>query len=53
MVFLVGAASFAAWLLVRPATPVRYATVLGERRTEALADGTHVTLNTDSVIEVP
>lgn len=32
--------------------PVSYATSLGERRTEALADGTEVILNTDSALEV-
>ncbi len=31
--------------------PVTYATALGERRTEVLADGTQVVLNTDSAIE--
>lgn len=41
------------WLLLwlKPA-PVRYATTVGQRQTEALADGSRVTLNTDSVLEV-
>lgn len=32
--------------------PVRYATTIGQRQTDVLADGTNVTLNTDSVLEV-
>jgi transmembrane sensor len=32
--------------------PIGYATALGERRTEALSDGSEVTLNTDSAFEV-
>jgi transmembrane sensor len=44
-----------AYLIVRFTAippPVSYATQLGERRTEILADGTHVVLNTDSAVEV-
>ena len=44
-----------AWVVLRlstAATPVRYATVVGQRQTEVLADGSQVTLNTDSIIEV-
>ncbi|MCE4369693.1 FecR family protein [Xanthomonas hortorum] len=36
---------------VAPA-PLSYATAVGERRTEALADGTRMVLNTDSALEV-
>ena len=32
--------------------PARYATALGERRTETLADGSQIVLNTDSSLEV-
>ncbi len=32
--------------------PVVYATALGERRTEILADGTQIVLNTDTVLQV-
>lgn len=48
---LLGGTYFAA---MRMATtpPARYATQLGERRTQMLADGTQVVLNTDTVIEV-
>lgn len=44
-----------AYLAVRLMTalqPVSYATQFGERRTEVLADGTHVVLNTDSLLQV-
>jgi transmembrane sensor len=33
-------------------TSARYATALGERRTENLVDGTRIVLNTDTVVEV-
>lgn len=51
LVLLLGGAWLTAILLAAP-PPARYATQIGERRTETLADGTHVVLNTDSVIEV-
>jgi transmembrane sensor len=51
LALLVGGAYLAMRFLASP-PPVRYATALGERHTEILADGTQVVLNTDSVIEV-
>lgn len=51
LVVLLGGAWLVAILLAAPA-PARYATQLGERRTETLTDGTRVVLNTDSAIEV-
>jgi transmembrane sensor len=51
LALLVGGAHVATRFLAAP-PPVRYATALGERQTEILADGTRVVLNTDSVIEV-
>jgi len=47
---LLGGAYLAARLLASP-PPVTYTTTLGERRTEVLADGTQVVLNTNSAIE--
>lgn len=38
--------------LSAPPDPVGYATTLGEKRTEAMADGTRVVLNTDTALEV-
>lgn len=43
------------WLVLRfqmATTPVRYATAVGARQTDVLADGSRVTLNTDSVLDV-
>lgn len=51
LVLLLGGAYFIAMFAATPPT-ARYATQLGERRTEVLADGTRVVLNTDSAIEV-
>ncbi len=51
LVLLVGGAYLAQRFLTPPPV-VRYATALGERHTETLADGTQVVLNTDSVLEV-
>ncbi|MGC4252329.1 MAG: FecR family protein [Sphingobium sp.] len=39
--------------VVASAEPLLYETAVGERRTIALADGSRVTLNTDSVIRLP
>lgn len=40
-------------LVVPPSVPsIAYATVLGEQRTETLADGSRITLNTDTQVEV-
>jgi len=39
------------WPVAAP-VPVKYATTIGERRTESLPDGTRIVLNTDSMIEV-
>jgi transmembrane sensor len=44
--------TYLGWLYLVPSTAVNYATALGERRTEVLADGTHVVLNTDSALQV-
>lgn len=38
--------------VLQPPPPVSYVTALGERRTETLADGSQVVLNTDSAMEV-
>lgn len=51
LVLLVGA-GVAGLRLWAPPDPIRYATVLGEKRSEAMADGTHVVLNTDTALEV-
>jgi transmembrane sensor len=51
LALLVGGAYLIVRFLASP-PPVRYATELGERHTEILADGTQVVLNTDSVLEV-
>ena len=51
VVVLLGGAWLMTILLAAP-PPARYATQLGERRTETLADGTRVVLNTHSAIEV-
>lgn len=48
---LLGSAYFAARRMAAPLSQ-RYATQLGERRTQVLADGTQVVLNTDTAIEV-
>ncbi|MBL8255988.1 MAG: FecR family protein [Pseudoxanthomonas mexicana] len=37
---------------MQPPPPVGYATVLGERRTETMPDGSEIVLNTDSALEV-
>lgn len=50
LVLLLGGAYLAMRFLGSPPA-VTYATALGERRTETLADGTQVVLNTDSVLE--
>lgn len=51
VVVMAGGFWLSLWLKTAP-TPVRYATTLDERQTEVLADGSHVTLNTDSALEV-
>lgn len=51
LALLVGGAYLAVRFLASP-PPLRYATEIGERHTEILADGTQVMLNTDSVLEV-
>jgi len=51
LVVLVGAGSFFSRLVETP-PPVAYATALGEQRTETLADGTEIVLNTDSAVQV-
>lgn len=48
---LIGGAGLLFWLKTA-VTPVRYVTAIGERQTDVLADGSRVTLNTDSAIEV-
>lgn len=52
LVVMVGAGYFLQPLLNPPPPLVAYATALGERRTETLADGTQLVLNTDSALEV-
>lgn len=51
LVMLLGAGYLTSQFL-RPAEPMRYATTLGERRTETMPDGTEIVLNTDSALEV-
>lgn len=36
----------------KASAPVRYATTIGQRQTDVLADGSNVTLNTDSALEI-
>lgn len=51
LVVLLGA-GYVVSRFMQPAEPVRYATTLGERRTETMPDGTEIVLNTDSALEV-
>lgn len=51
LVLLLGGA-YTATLRIAAPPPLSYATELGERRTEILADGSRVVLNTDSALEV-
>jgi transmembrane sensor len=50
LILLLGVA-YLAMRFMASSPPVTYAAALGERRTEVLADGTQVVLNTDSAIE--
>lgn len=50
LILVLGGAYLGLWFMAS-SPPVTYATALGERRTDVLADGTQVVLNTDSVIE--
>jgi transmembrane sensor len=51
LVVLLGSAYLVTMFAATP-SPARYVTQLGERRTETLADGTRVVLNTDTALEV-
>lgn len=51
LVMLMGFGHFALRFAQRP-TPVDYATALGERRTETMADGSRIVLNTNSSLRV-
>lgn len=52
LVMALGVGYFATTHLTQPPEPVLYATMLGERRTEAMPDGTEIVLNTDSALDV-
>lgn len=52
ILLLLGVSYWAMRFVAPLPSPVRYATALGERRTEWLADGSKVVLNTESAIEV-
>lgn len=51
LVVLLGAGYLVSQFM-QPAEALRYATTLGERRTETMSDGTEIVLNTDSMLEV-
>ncbi len=51
-VFVLLAGAYLAARRMAAPPPARYATQLGERRTQVLADGTQVVLNTDTAVEV-
>lgn len=52
LVMALGVGYFATKHLTQLPEPVQYATALGERRTEAMPDGTEIVLNTDSALDV-
>lgn len=52
LVMVLGGGAYLFLQLQAPSPPVSYATVLGERRTETLPDGTEIVLNTASQLQV-